>query len=270
MRFTGITQPEEFRIVTRPHVIELMHRGLGSSTIRNRLASIASLFEYLCEKNAVTHNPGQRRRAAENGKRRRQDAGTWRSPGPAISYSIRSSAAAPAWSKRWRSGCSAFGTDVSALAAVVATAQADIAKVQEWLGHANIATTRIYDHRRTRPEDSPTFKVCLLMITPRLQFQLIERVKRPYIMGLVRHPPVIDARVVTHCRELDSEGKHGCVRITGEQCAYYGKANVKCEGTRLHQSPHGDHCWKPGSTGREHECEACRGTHPEVPARPWR
>ena len=32
--------------------------------------------------------------------------------------------------------------------------QADIAKVQEWLGHAKIATTRIYDHRRTRPKDS--------------------------------------------------------------------------------------------------------------------
>ena len=32
-------------------------------------------------------------------------------------------------------------------------------KVQEWLGHANIATTRIYDHRKTRAEDSPTFKV---------------------------------------------------------------------------------------------------------------
>jgi integrase/recombinase XerD len=30
--------------------------------------------------------------------------------------------------------------------------QADIAKVQEWLGHANIATTRIYDPRRTRPD----------------------------------------------------------------------------------------------------------------------
>jgi integrase/recombinase XerD len=37
--------------------------------------------------------------------------------------------------------------------------EANIAKVQECLGHANIATTHIYDHRRTRPEDSQTFKV---------------------------------------------------------------------------------------------------------------
>jgi integrase len=37
--------------------------------------------------------------------------------------------------------------------------QADIAKTQEWLSHANIATTRIYDHRKTRPEDSPKFKL---------------------------------------------------------------------------------------------------------------
>jgi integrase/recombinase XerD len=37
--------------------------------------------------------------------------------------------------------------------------QADIAKVQEWVGHAKIPTTRIYDQRKTRAEDSPTFKV---------------------------------------------------------------------------------------------------------------
>jgi len=61
MRFTGITRPEEFRTVTRAHVIawrdELVRRGLGGSTIRHRLASLASLFEYLCGRNAVTHNP---------------------------------------------------------------------------------------------------------------------------------------------------------------------------------------------------------------------
>lgn len=31
---------------------------------------------------------------------------------------------------------------------------ADIAKVQEWLGHANVSTTHIYDQRKTRPENS--------------------------------------------------------------------------------------------------------------------
>jgi hypothetical protein len=34
-----------------------------------------------------------------------------------------------------------------------------ISPVQEWLGHASIATTQIYDHRKIRPEDTPTFKV---------------------------------------------------------------------------------------------------------------
>jgi site-specific recombinase XerD len=37
--------------------------------------------------------------------------------------------------------------------------EVDLAKVQEWFGHANISTTRIYDHRKMQPEDSPTLKV---------------------------------------------------------------------------------------------------------------
>jgi len=36
---------------------------------------------------------------------------------------------------------------------------ADLGKVQEWLGHTNVSTTRLYDRRRSRPEDSPTFRV---------------------------------------------------------------------------------------------------------------
>jgi integrase/recombinase XerD len=74
MRFTGIARPEEFRIVTRAHIIawrdDLTQRGLGGSTIRHRLASLASLFEYLCDKNAVTHNPvkGVERPKTESGE----------------------------------------------------------------------------------------------------------------------------------------------------------------------------------------------------------
>lgn len=37
--------------------------------------------------------------------------------------------------------------------------EADIAKVQEWLGHSDSSPTRMYDKRQSRPEDSPTFNV---------------------------------------------------------------------------------------------------------------
>ena len=50
MQFTGICKPEEFRN-------EPKKRDLSESIIRNKLASISSLFKYLCDKNAVTHNP---------------------------------------------------------------------------------------------------------------------------------------------------------------------------------------------------------------------
>ena len=85
MRFTGMVRPDEFRIVTRAHVIawrdDLERRGLEGPTRRNRLAALSSLFEYLCNNNAVTHNrskgfSARRRKAAK--ARRRQSAITRR------------------------------------------------------------------------------------------------------------------------------------------------------------------------------------------------
>jgi len=72
MQFTGIITPAEFRTVSRAHVIawrdDLVRRVLSGMTIRHRLAALSSLFEYLCEKNAVTHNPvkGVKRPAVES------------------------------------------------------------------------------------------------------------------------------------------------------------------------------------------------------------
>jgi integrase/recombinase XerD len=61
MHFTGIRSPEEFRVVTRAHVIawrkDLEGRAVAGSTIRRKLSALSSLFEYLCERNAVVHNP---------------------------------------------------------------------------------------------------------------------------------------------------------------------------------------------------------------------
>ena len=61
MGFVGIHKPQEFRRITRAHVIawrdDLKQRSLSGVTLRHRLAALSSLFEYLCEKNAVTHNP---------------------------------------------------------------------------------------------------------------------------------------------------------------------------------------------------------------------
>ncbi|MCP4010586.1 MAG: tyrosine-type recombinase/integrase, partial [Proteobacteria bacterium] len=48
------------------------------------------------------------------------------------------------------------GLCVHAMRATAATNalshEADISRVQEWLGHANVSTTRLYDRRNMRPE----------------------------------------------------------------------------------------------------------------------
>jgi integrase/recombinase XerD len=70
--FVGINRPEEFRLITRAHVIvwlkDVERRQLSPSTIRRKLSALSSLFEYLCERNAVTHNPakGVKRPKANN------------------------------------------------------------------------------------------------------------------------------------------------------------------------------------------------------------
>ena len=271
--FVGLQQVEEFRVVTRAHVIawrdDLVSRALSGATVRHRLAALSSLFEYLCDRNAVTHNPvkGVRRPSIEtyegktpalgdhqarqlldapgrvastadgagsttlkdqrdkallamllyHGLRREElcrlsvkDAQQMRrgvmhlrvqGKGGKTRYVPLHPAAgmliaeylegaghgadgtgalfralrgrrdqAPGLTpdavyKIVRGHTAALGFEVGAhaLRATAATNaldhQADIAKVQEWLGHANISTTRIYDRRQSRSEDSPTFKI---------------------------------------------------------------------------------------------------------------
>jgi integrase/recombinase XerD len=268
MQFVGILNPSDFRMVTRAHLIawrkDLEKRQLGGATIRRKLAALSSLFEYLCERNAVESNPvkgvkrppvdsyegktpalgdhqarallnapdgetlkGKRDRAIlstllYHGLRREElcllkvrDLTTRRGvqhlrvhgkggktrylplhPGTAglitdylEALDTEQDGASPLFrpvknnvQKRIDTAMTADGVykllqvyaekiglsgierlGVHALRATAATNaldhQADIAKVQEWLGHANIATTRLYDRRKHRPEDSPTFKV---------------------------------------------------------------------------------------------------------------
>ena len=75
MAFVGISKPEEFRIVTRAHVIawrkQLEERALSGATVRGKLTALSSLFEHLCEANAVTHNPVKGGEATEGRNLRR-------------------------------------------------------------------------------------------------------------------------------------------------------------------------------------------------------
>ena len=70
MHFAGIRSPEEFRVVTRAHLIawrkDLEGRAVAGATIRRKLSAVSSLFEYLCEKNAVVHNPASQEQTPEN------------------------------------------------------------------------------------------------------------------------------------------------------------------------------------------------------------
>jgi site-specific recombinase XerD len=61
MQFVGISRPDDFRSVTRAHVIAwrkaLEKRKLAPATLRRKLSALSDLFDYLCEKNAVADNP---------------------------------------------------------------------------------------------------------------------------------------------------------------------------------------------------------------------
>ena len=61
--FTGLSDRGQLRTVTRAHVIasrnamEDPKRKLEPATIRRKLSALSSMFDYLCECNAVPGNP---------------------------------------------------------------------------------------------------------------------------------------------------------------------------------------------------------------------
>ena len=59
--FTALQDYMGLRSVGRSHVIawrkDMERRGLAPSTVRRKLSALSSLFDYLCERNAVTGNP---------------------------------------------------------------------------------------------------------------------------------------------------------------------------------------------------------------------
>ena len=59
--FSGSISFEELRSVTRAHVIawrkDLEAQNKKGSTVRRKLSSLSSLFDYLCDKSAVPGNP---------------------------------------------------------------------------------------------------------------------------------------------------------------------------------------------------------------------
>lgn len=267
--FIGVQRPEDFRVVTRSHLIawrdSLEAKGLSPATVRRKLSALSSLFDYLCNENAVTHNPvtgierpnegsnegktpaisdaqaraliskpdgsslkGKRDkailatflfhaiRAEELAKLKvkdvseRQGVKHLRVHGkrgklryiPASSEALRlideyleanghkedkdgalfrpvknnttKTLEKPLHYSSVYDVVALYGRELGLHAVVdgfcvhalrttaITNAlehQADIAKVQEWAGHASIATTRLYDRRHTRPEESPTFRV---------------------------------------------------------------------------------------------------------------
>jgi site-specific recombinase XerD len=59
MGFLGIQQGQDLRRVVRAHVLA-WRKAIATqapATVRRKLAAVSSLFDYLCDRNAVTGNP---------------------------------------------------------------------------------------------------------------------------------------------------------------------------------------------------------------------